>query len=128
MILPNNMVVLDGSQSWDDKEIVSYAWTRSEDSLAAGMVLNNSDSHAQLFLTALEPGRYIFKLTVTDEEGLQSSQQATLKVKPDKNINNVLDMRFKGNLKEFKQSNKVTPSRLFPLAEMDKFYDYYLFF
>lgn len=37
IILPQNMVSVDGSRSKDDHKIVRYQWTREADSLAAGV-------------------------------------------------------------------------------------------
>ena len=37
LMLPNNFVELDGSQSTDDKGIVAYLWSRTPESPAAGV-------------------------------------------------------------------------------------------
>ena len=45
-------------------------------------VLNNSDHQAVLQLTNLIAGRYFFTLEVEDEEGLKSSDTASVIVNP----------------------------------------------
>jgi len=39
VILPDPLIILDGSKSTDDRNIVSWQWTREDTSLAAGVSL-----------------------------------------------------------------------------------------
>lgn len=43
LTLPLSLVELDGSRSKDDVEIKEWSWERQSDSLAAGIILGNSD-------------------------------------------------------------------------------------
>ena len=45
-------------------------------------VVSKSDEKPVLQLVGLVAGRYVFKLEVTDESGLKSSDSATVSVKP----------------------------------------------
>ncbi|KAL7980534.1 hypothetical protein Chor_001688 [Crotalus horridus] len=81
--LPTSTAELDGSQSMDDKGIVTFLWTRDESSPAAGEVLNNSDHHPILFLSNLVEGTYTFHLKVTDAKGESAVDRATVEVKPE---------------------------------------------
>ncbi|MBN3305866.1 K319L protein, partial [Amia calva] len=81
--LPVRTATLDGSHSTDDKGVVSYVWTRDENSPAAGEVLNNSDHQAVLLLGNLVEGKYTFTLMVTDSKGQSSFDHGTVEVRPD---------------------------------------------
>lgn len=61
---------INGSGSYDDVEIQSYLWERSPESLAAGDIIDNSTYKPVLKLANIIPGRYVFKLTVTDGQGM----------------------------------------------------------
>ncbi|KAK2183104.1 hypothetical protein NP493_323g02021 [Ridgeia piscesae] len=108
LYLPVSLVSLDGSKSTDDKGIVSYKWQKKENSLAAGVVLNNSDKHSVLELTKLVAGRYIFELTVLDEEGLSSTDTASVVVMPYLYKNDLVEIYLKEDITEFTEANKVT--------------------
>ncbi|XP_037374831.1 dyslexia-associated protein KIAA0319 homolog isoform X2 [Talpa occidentalis] len=77
LTLPLTSTRIDGSQSTDDTEIVSYHWeeidgpTREETFSADSPVLHLSD---------LVPGNYTFRLTVTDTDGATNSTVAALRV------------------------------------------------
>lgn len=83
VILPASVVMLNGSHSSDDLGIVSWKWTREPDSLAIGRVLGISDTTPILMLTDVVPGRYVFRLKVTDEQGSSSEDTVSVIVKPD---------------------------------------------
>ncbi|XP_062573171.1 dyslexia-associated protein KIAA0319-like protein isoform X1 [Saccostrea cucullata] len=104
--LPVTLVEIDGSQSSDDKKIVRYNWERDAKSLAAGDVLNGSEHKAVLQLVNLVAGKYIFKLTVFDAEGLSSSDTAHLLVKEDSHKNDLMELTLDTNLKEFTEEDK----------------------
>lgn len=77
--LPNNSTTLDGSKSYDpDGTIASYAW--SQVSGPSGTITNAAV--VATTATGLTQGTYIFKLTVTDNQGATSSTQDTVIVNP----------------------------------------------
>ncbi|XP_060065964.1 dyslexia-associated protein KIAA0319-like protein [Ylistrum balloti] len=105
--LPHSLVRIDGSRSSDDKGITDYSWTRNSKSLAAGEVLNGSDHQAVLQLTNLVAGRYIFTLKVTDEEGLESTDSASLVVKDDPHASDVIELLIDADIKQFTEEDKA---------------------
>ncbi|XP_021367738.1 dyslexia-associated protein KIAA0319-like protein isoform X2 [Mizuhopecten yessoensis] len=105
--LPHSLVEIDGSRSQDDKSIKDYTWTRNSKSLAAGDVLNGSDHQAVLQLTNLVAGRYIFTLKVTDEEGLESSDSASLVVKDDPHAYDLMELLIDAEIKQFTEEDKA---------------------
>lgn len=105
--LPHSLVKIDGSRSSDDKGITDYTWTRNSKSLAAGDVLNGSDHQAVLQLTNLVAGRYIFTLKVTDEEGMESSDSASLVVKADPHADDVIEILIDAEIKQFTEEDKA---------------------
>ena len=82
--LPQTIVILNGSQSKDDVAIKEWRWEREPESSAVGVILGRSDTTAILELSELLPGKYVFRLTVKDEQGLSSEDTATLVVKEGK--------------------------------------------
>lgn len=80
--LTSDIVMLNGSTSSDDGEIVAYHWERMPLSLAAGVILEHSDNTSILRLSGLVVGRYLFKLTVVDNQGATASDVASVIVKP----------------------------------------------
>ncbi|CAH4029959.1 unnamed protein product [Pieris brassicae] len=81
--LPLPVLILNGSKSSDDFRIVSWKWTRLSSGLAAGTVILDSDRESVLMLTNIEAGRYVFELTVTDDQGESSRDTVSVQVKPD---------------------------------------------
>jgi len=81
--LPINGLIINGSQSKDDWEIVKWQWTRDEKSLAVGNIVENTDQSAVLILTDVTVGTYIFNLTVFDKQGLSDTDSVTVTVKND---------------------------------------------
>uniref|UniRef100_A0A182QFI0 MANSC domain-containing protein n=1 Tax=Anopheles farauti TaxID=69004 RepID=A0A182QFI0_9DIPT len=90
--LPTNVLVLNGSRSSDDLGIVRYSWTREPSSLAMGTVIDGSDSKAVLMLTNIVTGRYVFKLTVYDGQGLSASDTVSIIVHPDPLLMNLVEV------------------------------------
>lgn len=90
--LPCTVIIADGSKSSDDLGIVNYTWIRDSGSLAIGNVIGNSDHESKLMITNVVPGRYIFRLTVTDIQGLSSSDTASIIVYPDPLIMNLVEL------------------------------------
>lgn len=83
MELPINGLIINGSQSKDDWEIVKWQWTRDEKSLAVGNIVENTEQSAVLILTDVTVGTYIFNLTVFDKQGLSDTDSVTVTVKND---------------------------------------------
>uniref|UniRef100_A0A0A1WK70 Dyslexia-associated protein KIAA0319-like protein n=1 Tax=Zeugodacus cucurbitae TaxID=28588 RepID=A0A0A1WK70_ZEUCU len=81
--LPLSALYLNGTSSSDDLAVERYVWTREDASLAAGVVVGDSDKRPVLILTNLVPGRYVFKLTVYDEQGLTSNDVVSVIVHQD---------------------------------------------
>ncbi|XP_019469247.1 dyslexia-associated protein KIAA0319 homolog isoform X3 [Meleagris gallopavo] len=82
--LPQNFITLNGNQSSDDHEIVSYEWSlspRSKDKVVAMQGVRTP----YLQLSAMQEGDYTFQLTVTDSARQQSTAEVTLIVQPENN-------------------------------------------
>lgn len=96
--LPCTLVKLNGSGSTDDVKIAEWLWTREPESLAAGVMLEPSDTTPVLQLTDLVAGKYVFRLTVRDEQGLADEDTVTLTVKDNVHkkdlIEIILDVRI----------------------------------
>ncbi len=63
--LPQSVVVINGSTSYDDLRIARWRWTRNPKSLAAGKTIGNSTHEPVLYVVNLVPGVYIFDLKVS---------------------------------------------------------------
>jgi lysophospholipase L1-like esterase len=74
--LPTNSVTLTGSGSDPDGTIASYAWTK----VSGGAATINSPSAASTTVSGLAQGSYIFRLTVTDNNGATASDDVTVTV------------------------------------------------
>ena len=81
VILPVSVVIINGSSSTDDVGITKWVWERDPTSLAAGKVINNSNSTSVLMLTDVVAGRYVWKLTVYDDQGASSSDTVSIIIK-----------------------------------------------
>ena len=76
LTLPNNSVTLYGSGTDSDGTITSYQWTKT-----SGPTATLTDAHkAALKLSNLTQGSYTFKLTVSDNNGLKSSDDVNVSV------------------------------------------------
>uniref|UniRef100_A0A2K5NZE6 KIAA0319 n=1 Tax=Cercocebus atys TaxID=9531 RepID=A0A2K5NZE6_CERAT len=82
LTLPLTSALIDGSQSTDDTEIVSYHW---EEINGPFIEEKTSVDSPVLRLSNLDPGNYSFRLTVTDSDGATNSTTAALIV------NNAMD-------------------------------------
>jgi hypothetical protein len=77
--LPTNSVTLNGSASKDpDGTIVTYAWTKITG--PSQFIITNAGA-ATTTVTGLAVGVYVFRLTVTDNQGATGSADVTVTVK-----------------------------------------------
>ncbi|XP_063227382.1 dyslexia-associated protein KIAA0319-like protein isoform X2 [Bacillus rossius redtenbacheri] len=90
--LPVSVVLLNGSRSSDDLGIVKWEWTREGASLAMGTVLGVSRSSPVLMLTDVVPGRYVFRLRVTDDQGLSDDDVVSIFIKPDPQLLQLVEL------------------------------------
>ncbi|XP_045774500.1 dyslexia-associated protein KIAA0319 [Maniola jurtina] len=102
--LPLPVLILNGSKSSDDFRIVSWKWTRSGSGLAAGTVILHSDTQPVLMLTNIEAGRYVFELTVTDDQGESNRDTVSVQVKPDPLEMKLLEMTLNIPIATFTKS------------------------
>lgn len=91
LTMPVNLLTVNGSKSSDDLRIVSYSWSREKSSLAAGDVVSPPGA-AYLSVANVIPGRYVFKLTVSDDQGATAEDVVRVIVHPDQNLLNLVDL------------------------------------
>lgn len=106
--LPQSVVILNGSRSWDDFAILNWTWTRTSKSLAAGRILKGTDKGPVLELTDLIPGVYGFTLTVMDKQGESSSNEVTLTVKPPIDLLNRVEATLDTDIESFSFEQEST--------------------
>ncbi|NXB39505.1 K0319 protein, partial [Eulacestoma nigropectus] len=82
--LPQNFITLNGNQSSDDHEIVSYEWSLSPKSEGKVVAMQGVRT-PYLQLSAMQEGDYTFQLTVTDSARQRSTAEVTLIVQPENN-------------------------------------------
>ncbi|KAH8303932.1 hypothetical protein KR059_003862 [Drosophila kikkawai] len=102
--LPATAIYFNGSKSWDDLAVVKYIWTREDNSLAAGVVVADTDKQPVMILTNLVQGRYVFKLTVSDDQGLTSSDTVSVNVHPDPLLIHLVQMTLPMGVSVLSQS------------------------
>ncbi|KAM9308308.1 dyslexia-associated protein KIAA0319 homolog [Gastrophryne carolinensis] len=107
LILPNNSISLDGSKSVDDQGIVSYQWTRDDQSPAAGDVID-SYSRPILQLTGLVEGIYLFHLKVTDAKGQSDVDTARVEVRADPKKQNLVELILDVPVSQLTEQQKDT--------------------
>ncbi|KOB72590.1 Uncharacterized protein OBRU01_12020 [Operophtera brumata] len=90
--------------SSDDFRIVSWRWTRAGSGLAAGAVILGSDTQPVLMLTNIEAGRYVFELTVSDDQG--ETDRDTVSVQLDSLVQK-MSLLLKGGTQVNVTENKV---------------------
>ncbi|NXP28521.1 K0319 protein, partial [Scytalopus superciliaris] len=82
--LPQNFITLNGNQSSDDHEIISYEWSLSPKSKGKVVAMQGVRT-PYLQLSAMQEGDYTFQLTVTDSARQRSTAEVTLIVQPENN-------------------------------------------
>ncbi|NXU43136.1 K0319 protein, partial [Drymodes brunneopygia] len=82
--LPQNFITLNGNQSSDDHEIVSYEWSLSPKSKGKVVAMQGVRT-PYLQLSAMQEGDYTFQLTVIDSARQRSTAEVTLIVQPENN-------------------------------------------
>ncbi|XP_046753459.1 dyslexia-associated protein KIAA0319 isoform X2 [Diprion similis] len=92
LVEPVSIIVINGSHSSDDLRIGQWLWTRDPSSLAIGTVLEGSDKSPILMLSDVVPGRYVFRLKVSDDQGLSSEDTVSVIVKPDTRLLNLVEL------------------------------------
>lgn len=100
VVLPQTVIYMNGSQSSDDWAIVKWKWARAENSLAYGQIGERSEDTPVLILTDVVPGRYIFNLTVYDEQGLSDTDSVTVTVRADPNLYFLVEMIINADIKQ----------------------------
>ena len=80
IVLPIDSTTLDGSGSMDDIGISSYEWTFVSGPITP-MIASPSESETMINNLSL-PGTYGLSLTVTDEQGAQSTDEVLIAVSP----------------------------------------------
>jgi alpha-tubulin suppressor-like RCC1 family protein len=91
IVYPDSTVVLNGSQSYSSNStIVGYSWTEISGPTTAAIA---ADSDATSAVSQLNPGTYIFQLTVTDAKGNVGTSTVTVTV-----VSNLRTIAPKGSL------------------------------
>ena len=76
---PEAPVALDGSGSSDpDDDTLTFAWSRAS---GVAVTLAGTDTAAPSFTAPWQPGDLVFRLTVTDPDGLAASDEVTVTVR-----------------------------------------------
>ncbi|KAL0116040.1 hypothetical protein PUN28_011119 [Cardiocondyla obscurior] len=89
---PISALIINGSQSSDDLRIGQWLWTRDQSSLAIGTIIQDTDKSPILMLTDVVPGRYVFRLKVTDDQGLSGEDTVSVIVKPDPQLLHLVEL------------------------------------
>jgi type 1 glutamine amidotransferase len=79
--LPVNSVTLNGNGTDSDGTISAYAWTKVSGPVTGGGTIVNA-SASSTDITGLNEGTYIFRLTVTDNDGDSGTDEVSVLVNP----------------------------------------------
>lgn len=83
---------MNGSNSKDDWAIVKWKWMRDPKSLAVGNIVDKTDETPLLLISDVTVGKYIFNLTVYDEQGLSDSDTVIFEVKRDPKLFHLIEI------------------------------------
>ncbi|PZC78905.1 hypothetical protein B5X24_HaOG217099 [Helicoverpa armigera] len=100
--LPQTWIILNGSASHDDHRIVAYTW-RCLSGPTNSNIINFNESPV-LMLTNIEAGRYVYELTVTDDQGESDKDTVSVQVKPDPLEMNLMELTLNVPISTFTQS------------------------
>ncbi|XP_076160775.1 dyslexia-associated protein KIAA0319 isoform X2 [Ptiloglossa arizonensis] len=92
VVAPVSALIINGSQSTDDLRISNWMWSRDSSSLAIGTIIQDTDKSPVLMLTDIVPGRYLFRLKVTDDQGLSSEDTVSVIVKSDPQLLHLVEL------------------------------------
>lgn len=90
--MPVSVITLNGSNSGDDWAIVKWKWVKDPKSLAVGNIVGNTDESPILLISDVTVGKYIFNLTVYDEQGLSDTDTVTFNVKRDPKLFHLIEI------------------------------------
>lgn len=91
--IPINTVSLSGAGSDSDGEIVSYTWTKA----SGGNATIKVATATRVNVVDLEPGTYVFRLTVKDDKGGVGTDDVKVTVRPPDGASNVLPVANAGD-------------------------------
>ena len=80
--LPTNSITLSGTGNDPDGGTVTYSWTQES---GPGTATLSGETTASLTADGLTAGSYVFRLTVTDDEGESSFDEVTVTVNEEEN-------------------------------------------
>ncbi|XP_057326947.1 dyslexia-associated protein KIAA0319-like protein [Microplitis mediator] len=92
VVAPVSALIINGSQSTDDLKITQWLWTRDPSSLAIGKLIDGTNHSPILMVTDVVPGRYVFKLKVSDDQGLSSEDTVSVIVKSDPQLLHLVEL------------------------------------
>lgn len=104
VILPTDVISINGTKSHDDLAIVKWLWKREDTSLAIGNIVKGTEVTSILMLTNAAPGRYVFRLTVWDEQGLSDSDTVSLMVKEDPEMYQLVELTVEADSRRLTES------------------------
>ncbi|XP_063984178.1 dyslexia-associated protein KIAA0319 isoform X2 [Diachasmimorpha longicaudata] len=106
LVAPVNALIINGSESTDDLMIRKWHWTRDPTSLAVGNIIEGTDDSPVLMISDVLPGRYVFKLKVTDDDGFFSEDIASVIVKPDPQLSHLVELTLNIEAHSLTESQK----------------------
>lgn len=119
MELPCSAVILNGSKSTDDLAITRWEWIRDGKSLAIGSVVDKTDCSPVLIITDVSVGKYVFNLTVYDEQGLSDTDTVTFVVKNDPKLYYLVEVTINADVKFLSQTQYDTVKAKLALLVQD---------
>lgn len=106
-----NYVYLSAGASYDlDGKIVSYAWSQLSGPNKPTVIFGNT-----MFpiVENVEPGTYVYKLVVTDDEGASAASQVTFKIIAGKNVKQsdaITKSKISGEVSVISEAVSITPN------------------